>query len=309
MSLRGAITRRPAKTQTWWTCLLALAALALLPLSASPVHALPGVVQSGSAACGPPGPCSTVSIMTGSAITTGNVLVVSVQSFFDGSVACVIAGISDTSSNPLPLQIGVASQDSPLNQCVWSQINTATITTGGVADKITAKLAVPATWIGIQYQEVSGVSATGAAVVSSDHKASSSSTGSPAVDCTLVSYSLPSASFTLGSFLVGSYSTDYIDGLLGYQAPTTLPTFTIQTTDPPFEAFDEYSTTPSASSTWPASNAGGVCAWAGVGVALAPLVSPSVPQFPLGLPLLLGVATSALILLRSRGFGPARTAD
>jgi hypothetical protein len=177
-----------------------------------------------------------------------------------------------------------------LNQCVFSAISSAPITTGG-ADTITVTVSGPAFWIGIQYQEVSGVSTSGIVLSSGTDQKSS------CLAPLLTSYSLASQSFSSGSVLIASYSTDF---LVVYGAPTAGSTFATQADSHVYEAFDEYSTTASSPNSWPASNSGGVCLWAGVGAAFATAPSHGVPQFPLGLSLLLAMALPAMILLRSR---------
>ena len=271
--------------------LLALIALLSLPMSAVPAFASPTVVQTGGGFCTAT-PCSTASVTTGSAIGVNNVLVVSVQTFVSASTVCSTQStISDTAGNVWTKQTSNSAPAVPLNKCVFSAISSAPITTGG-ADTITVTVSGPAFWIGIQYQEVSGVSTTGIVLSSGTDQKSS------CVAPLLTSYSLTSKPFNSGSVLIASYSTDF---LVAYGAPTAGSTFTIQADSHVYEAFDEYSTTASSPNIWPASNLGGVCLWAGVGIALFPPPA-QVPQFPLGLSLLFGLMLPGMILLRSRVF-------
>jgi hypothetical protein len=276
--------------------LLALIALLSLPMSAVPAFASPTVVQTGGGFC-TAAPCSTASVITTSAIGVNNVLVVSVQTFVSTSAVCSTQStISDTAGNVWTKQTTNSAPAVALGKCVFSAISTSPITTGG-ADTITVTVSGPAFWIGIQYQEVSGVSTTGIVLSSgTDQKTS-------CVAPLLTSYSLTSKSFNSGSVLIGSYSTDF---LVIYGAPTAGSTFTTQADGHVFEAFDEYSTTASSPNTWAASNLGGVCLWAGVGIALFPPPA-QVPQFPLGVTLLLALILPGIILLRLRIFRSVTT--
>jgi hypothetical protein len=270
--------------------LIALVALVSLPMSALPALASTTVPQSGGSYCTT---CSSASVTTTSAITLGNVLVVSVQAFNSGSTACSTqSGISDTEGNTWTPQAALPVVAGGLNECLFSAISFAPITTGGAPDTITVTFSGAATWIGIQYQELSGVLTTGIVV------SAGSAQQFPCTPLGLTFYSLTSKSFSPGSVLVGSFSTDF---LKVYVAPSAGSTFTTQVDANVYEAFDEYSTTATSPNTWIASNPGGVCFWVGVGVALPAAPSHlSVPQFPLGLSLLFALVVPAMILLRSR---------
>jgi len=293
MRARRRMRYGPSRRGLLPTCLLALAALVSLPMAAVPALASPSIAQSGGSSC-TANPCSSASITTTSAITVNNVLAVSVETLVPDSTACSTQStISDTAGNKWTAQETISAAPPGLNQCVYSAIDSAPITNGGF-DTIIVTVGGPAYWIGIQYQELAGVSTSG--VVQSagtDHETSCTPLGP-----FLTSYSLTSQSFSPGSVLIGAYSTDF---QVVYGPPAAGGTYTTQVTNPPYEAFDEYSTTAPSPNTWPASNSGGVCLWAGVGVAFAPAVPPRpVPQFPLGLSLLLVLALPVMVLLRSR---------
>src|SRR6266850_7783238 len=140
--------------------LIALAALALLPMSAAPAFAwtsalTTSVEQTGGSYCFS---CSSVSVTTGSAINAGDVLVISVQTFRLGSTSCSTQTlISDTKGNTWTKQVTKSEPDTETNECVFTAISTAPITTGGGTDTVTITMSASTTWIGIQYQEVGGV--------------------------------------------------------------------------------------------------------------------------------------------------------
>src|SRR6266850_848407 len=164
--------------------LIALAALALLPMSAAPAFAwtsalTTSVEQTGGSYCFS---CSSVSVTTGSAINAGDVLVISVQTFRLGSTSCSTQTlISDTKGNTWTKQV-----------------------TKSEADTVTITMSASTTWIGIQYQEVVGVTTSGMVVSSNSQQAACSVPS-------LMSYSLASQSFSPGSVLIASYSTDYLN--------------------------------------------------------------------------------------------------
>jgi len=222
------------------------------------------------------------------------VLVISTETFNSGSTTCSAQStISDTDGNAWSPAISLSTPVGAFFECVSSAISYAPITTGGGADTITVTFSGSPSWVALQYQEISGVSTSGVVTTSGSASQSNCATG-------LTSFSLTSQSFVPGSVLVGSYATDYQKG--PYAAPTAGSTFTTQVDSHVYEGFDEYSTTASSPNTWPASNASGACLWTGVGAAFATAApfALQVPQFPVGLSLLLALALPAMVIMRSR---------